>query len=640
MYLSVAFLSFFFTFLIFYKGLHKFGDHHCARASFMAASTVWGFLLIISTEILSLLGALSFGPLVTFWGIAAAGACLIYTSLRIFRPEPIAFKTAPKLSGFEVVLLSYIAFIFAATAVIALIGAPNNWDSMTYHLPRVMHWIGNRGVSHYPTNITFQLYINPGAEFALAHFIILGGGDRAANFVQWLSMAGSVMGVSLIAGRFGADRRGQLIAAALAGSVPMGILQSTSTQNDYAAAFWLVSFVYYALLLMDTPKKATALAAGISLGIAVLVKSTAYLYAFPVLLWCGYVLIKKSRARAWLPVFIILSLALMLNIGHYVRNLSLYNHPIAPEIYRDKTTIRGFVSLPLVISNAIKNAGLHMGTPSDGINKATTGAIQRVHELMRVDIRDIRTTSHRLPFDIQFTFNEDSAGNFIHFWLIIICAAVFFIRRRYRNAPGMAIYAVSLVAGFVLMCLFIKWQPWNSRYHLALFVLWTPFIATFLNSNINSKAIINAAIAVVLLSGLPWVFLNERRPLIGKDNIFATDRASQYFISRPDIKASYTGAASIIQSKGCTNIGLSLPNDDTWEYPLWILLNRPTAKARIEHVNVRNASARYSTQYPFNNFVPCAVISLRPEERAGFVLKNFEYVKEWESGPVMVLFKR
>ncbi|MBF0553681.1 MAG: glycosyltransferase family 39 protein [Nitrospirae bacterium] len=503
-----------------------------------------------------------------------------------------------------------------------------------------MHWIANRSVSHYPTNVTFQLYINPGAEFALAHFIILGGGDRPANFVQWLSMVGSVIGVSLIAGRLGADRRGQFIAAALAASIPMGILQSTSTQNDYAAAFWLVSFVYYALLLMDAPKKTTALAAGISLGIAVLVKSTSYLYAFPVLLWCGFVLIKKSRARALPPILIVLSIAMMLNIGHYARNLSLYNNPIAPEVYRDKTTIRGFVSPSLMISNAIKNTALHMGTPSDSFNKAIAGAIHRVHELMRVDIRDNRATSHRLPFDIQFTFNEDSAGNFIHFWLIIICAPVFFIRKRYKGAPDMAIYALSLVAGFILMCLYIKWQPWNSRYHLALFVLWTPFIAAILNYAANRRLLINAAIALVLLSSLPWVFLNERRPLIAKNNIFVTGRISQYFINRPEIKEPYTGAAAIIQSKGCTSIGLSLPNDDTWEYPLWILLNRPAANMRIEHINVKNESARYSTQYPFNNFVPCAVISLRPEERAGFILNNFDYVKEWESGPVMVLFKR
>ncbi|KWT84059.1 ArnT family glycosyltransferase [Candidatus Magnetominusculus xianensis] len=631
----VPLICFIFTFLIFYKGLYKNASYLCSRKSFTAASVVWGFLLVISTEVLSLLRALSYWPILTFWGIAAVAACLIYCVL-IVKSKPIVFKTPLPLSRFELILLSYIAFIFVATAVISFSSAPNNWDSMTYHLSRVMHWIQNRGVAHYPTNVTFQLYINPGAEFALVHFIILGGGDQFVNFIQWLSMAGSVIGVSLIAGRLGADRRGQIIAAALTASIPMGILQSTSTQNDYASAFWLVCFVYYALVLMNTPTKTTAIFAGIALGIAVLVKSTAYLYAFPVFLWCASLLIKKSRLKALLYVLVMLIFALVLNIGHYARNLSLYGHPIAPEVYRDKTTIRGTLPLPLLISNAVKNAALHMGTPSEGINKTIVRAFHCAHELMRVDISDIRATSHRLPFDIQFTFHEDSAGNFIHFGLIIICAAVFFIQR--ESAPDMAFYAVSLSVGFILMCLFIKWQPWNSRYHLALFVLWVPFVAAMLSCAVN-RTIINALIALVLLLSVPWVFLNNRRPLIGNTSIFATDRTSQYFISRPELKGPYTGAAEIIQSRGCTNIGLSLPNDDTWEYPLWVLLNEPKAKARIEHVNVRNASAIYAVTYPFNNFVPCAVISLRPEEREGFKLRNIDYTMEWESGPVMVLFK-
>ncbi|MBF0516178.1 MAG: glycosyltransferase family 39 protein [Nitrospirae bacterium] len=602
----------------------------------MAAAVVWGGLLIISTELLSLIAALSFWPVLLFWGIAALGACIIFVFL-ILRPKQAAFSKRPKLNRFEIVLLSYIAFVFVATATIALVSAPNNWDSMTYHLSRVMHWIENRGVAHYPTNVTFQLFINPGAEFALVHFLILGGGDRFANFVQWLSMAGSVIGVSLIAGWLGADRRGQVIAAAIAVSIPMGILQSTSTQNDYAAAFWLVCFVHYALCLKDSPSKAAALAAGISLGIAVLVKSTAYLYGFPVLIWCAGALIRKSRVKTALPWVLIMALSvLMINIGHYARNFSLYAHPIAPELYRDKTTIWGGLPLPLLISNAVKNVALHMGTPQAAINKTLVRALKIAHELTRVDISDNRVTSHRMAFDVQFSFNEDSTGNFIHFWLIVVCSAFFFIHRRWKTTPDMAVFALSLTTGFALMCMFIKWQPWNSRYHLALFVLWTPFIAVVLNS-VNNSRVINAAILIVLLSALPWVFLNDRRALIGKDNIFTTDRISQYFISRPEVRAPYTGAADLILSKGCTNIGLSLPNDDTWEYPLWVLLNRQGAKVRIEHVNVNNASARYSATYPFNNFIPCAVISLRPQEGSGLTIGNINYVKQWESGQVMVL---
>jgi len=45
---------------------------------------------------------------------------------------------------------------------------------------------------------------------------ILSGGDSFANFVQWFSMVGSVIGVTLIAAEFGADFRVQVYAALVA----------------------------------------------------------------------------------------------------------------------------------------------------------------------------------------------------------------------------------------------------------------------------------------------------------------------------------------------------------------------------------------------------------------------------------------
>ena len=152
---------------------------------------------------------------------------------------------------------------------------------MTYHMSRVVHWIQNKSVWHYPTHILRQIELNPWAEFAITHLQILSGGDYWANFVQWFFMLGSLIGVSLIAKEFGADARGQVFATVFAATIPMGILQSTSTQNDYAVSFWLVCFVYYGILIQKATKWQYVLAFGASLGLAFLTKGTAYLYAIP-----------------------------------------------------------------------------------------------------------------------------------------------------------------------------------------------------------------------------------------------------------------------------------------------------------------------------------------------------------------------
>ena len=99
------------------------------------------------------------------------------------------------------------AAIALTTAVIALVAPPNNWDSMTYHMSRVEHWRVNNSVAHYPTNIEWQLYLNPWAEFAILQFQTLGfGSDRLANLVQWFAFVGSMVGVSLLVRILGGAR--------------------------------------------------------------------------------------------------------------------------------------------------------------------------------------------------------------------------------------------------------------------------------------------------------------------------------------------------------------------------------------------------------------------------------------------------
>ncbi len=43
----------------------------------------------------------------------------------------------------------------------------------------------------------------------------------------------------------GEDLRAQAFIAAVAAAIPMGIVQSSSTQNDYVVAFWLVCGIYH-----------------------------------------------------------------------------------------------------------------------------------------------------------------------------------------------------------------------------------------------------------------------------------------------------------------------------------------------------------------------------------------------------------
>src|SRR6266567_8565429 len=130
-------------------------------------------------------------------------------------------------SSQEVAFLSGLALLFAAVALTAGAAAPNAWDSMTYHLPRITHWIQDASVSHYPTHVLRQLTLGPGAELLAAQIELLGGSDRWINFLQTFAWLGAAIAASLLAKDLGASRLGQGLAAIFAATLPMAILQAS-----------------------------------------------------------------------------------------------------------------------------------------------------------------------------------------------------------------------------------------------------------------------------------------------------------------------------------------------------------------------------------------------------------------------------
>ena len=49
------------------------------------------------------------------------------------------------------------AVVLLLVGLIALLAAPNTFDSMTYHMGRVAHWAHQGSVAPYPTHIVRQI---------------------------------------------------------------------------------------------------------------------------------------------------------------------------------------------------------------------------------------------------------------------------------------------------------------------------------------------------------------------------------------------------------------------------------------------------------------------------------------------------
>ncbi len=615
------------------------------RISFLAAAVTWTILLVATTELLSLFKAISFWPLLGAWGLYLLVASLVWARV-VGNPKNLIKGITIRLSEisrFEIFLLSGIAFIAGIIGLIAWKAPPNTWDSMTYHMARIMHWIQDGSVAYYPTSIIRQLYMNPGSEFIILHFQILSNGDRLANFVQWFSMVGSAIGVSLIARELGANRRGQIFSAVVSMTIPMGILQGSSTQNDYVVSFWLVCFAYWAFVLKREGGVWNSLATGACLGLAVLTKSTTYVYAFPFLVWMSFSILKTYRGEGVKLLAFVALFVLLINLGAYLRNYDLFGNPlgvrqeISPGIYTISDQYSNDIfSIPELSSNVVRNIAVHFGTPFDNANRILNTAVNQFHKIIGISSSDPRTTWSGMTFSIQrMSLYEGNAGDPLDILLMMIALVLVPFQPEFRRKT--ASYLLSLLVAFLLYSLVLRWHPWESRWQLPLFILWSPMIGTLI-SEFRKETTRVAIISLLLFGALPWVFFNQTRPFFGPQNIFRIDRDQQYFSSQPSIEMSYPRTVYQLTNYRCDHIGLYLSEND-WEYPFWALLRQEIGNnVLIEDVNVNNVSAVKYGSFP--EFVPCAILVVSNKSVSNLQVEHVQYNEAWSSKDVSILLPK
>src|SRR5260370_30814783 len=137
--------------------------------------------------------------------------------------------------------------------------------------------------------------LQPLDECLMLHAYVLPGGDGLINLLAFAAYAGSIVGVSAVAGAFGLNPRSQAWAALFCATLPNAILQASGAKNDFLLAFWLVCAVYFAA-------RRDALWLGLSAALALDTKGTAYLFLPPLLVYAVAVLTR--RRLVWIAAAI------------------------------------------------------------------------------------------------------------------------------------------------------------------------------------------------------------------------------------------------------------------------------------------------------------------------------------------------
>ncbi|MCW5979086.1 MAG: glycosyltransferase family 39 protein [Bryobacteraceae bacterium] len=572
------------------------------------------------TEGLSLFGWVTFNGIVVGWtALGATGAVLVWR-----RGSPRFHLPRPGLP--DVLLTAGMAAIAAIAGFIAIVSPPNSVDALMYHMPRVVYWKLAGSVAFFPTQYLNQIMQPPLAEYLVLHTYILSGGDRFANLVQFGGFLACLVAVSLIAKALGAGRRGQIIAALFCATLPNGILQASGTKNEWLLAMWLAAAVCFAF-------RSKYLWMGLAVGLALLTKGTAYIFAPAVLLG----VFAPRMKQAWRAVVAVGLCTLAINGPQYWRNIGLSGSPLGYDSAQGDGLFRWrnerFGIRPAV-SNMLRHISEQLGSRGEAWNQGAYRAVLRAHGVIGADPNDPATTWRWSEYEPpRNTNHETDANNRWH--LLLLAGCVIWLAPRMRERQAL-FYCLSIGLAFVLFCAYLKWQPFQARMFLPLFALVSPIAGLALGR--LRPAILQAALCLFLLNNArPYLFENWIRPLKGPNSILGTSRRDAYFadMTQWNNRVHFLRAVDLARESGCGEVGIDITHFQL-EYPVQALLLETNPKTRFQHLGVTNASARYRD---LATPPPCAVVCLRCAGDAGKIQDYSAIGPPAEAGDFLVFTK-
>jgi hypothetical protein len=557
---------------------------------YLRGAVTCGAFAVIITELLGAVHALARPWLLIAWILAALCALVWRKKPSFARPSLI-----------DSLLIALITSILSIVAFIALKSPPNSTDAMAYHMPRVLFWAQQHSVAFFPTPYLNQIMLQPFAEYMMLQTYILSGGDHFINLVQWFGCLTSVVAVAAIARQFGAGLREQLLAALFCATLPNGILQASGAKNDYVLTAWLACAAYF-LLRAPEGDRTDTIFAGLTLGLALGTKATAYLFAPAMILAIAIPAWRYWRnSFKWIAAIAIGALAL--NLPQYVRDWSLSGSPLGFDSAQGDGKFRWQnekFGWRATASNLLRHSAEQLGARSDRWNQGVYNVVAATHQKLGLDLNDPATTWVWTKYEPPRNANhETNAPNRWHLAILALCL----LAMPWCNAR-LLLYLCGLIAGLILFCAYLKWQPYMARMFLPLFVLACPAVS------IIRPRILQLAFVILLLdTARPYQFENWVRPLKGPNSILRTTRDSQYFndLHAWNIEAITLQQVNDAASSGCSLIGIDI-NDLQLEYPFEALLRERNPQVRFVHVNVANPSTKYEKS---DQPQPCRIVKFK-----------------------------
>ncbi len=500
------------------------------------------------------------------------------------------------------ILFSLLIIVFAIKRV------PDNLDSMTYHLSRVVHWTQNRSIEHYATNIVRQVTCPVLSELIVLHgYILLGKSDILAALPQTIAFILSGIMVLGIGKKLGLKQKESALAAVLFYTMPIAFAEAQTTQTDVISAFWALVFGYLTLVMIGEIDDAgpvpfkLAILLGLTAGLGYLTKVN---ICIPMFGFCLGILISFIKYRTKFITVVttggtIGGTALILALPEIARNMVTFGHTSDPIITSGLLVGNrnpAYLLVSFLKAFCFNMPAVWLYKSSDAVYHIVSAVAAFLH--VNIDDPSIAHVGRAYMVSSERAYSSETGTAPLIFWLFVI-GIFLYPRVRKKLDLTCRIYAVSAALTFLAFLAMLRWTPYIARYMIGSFGLLCPAVVLVFRERLGEEKRLAIFRAVLLFISAAELF---GMIVFHGAQAFSSHRPGDYFLS-DELRADYAVAAELINTMdGKPSVGLWMGEDDP-EYSLLMLLDE---RENVRHVLVENGSKRYADP----DFVPDAVIAI------------------------------
>jgi len=485
------------------------------------------------------------------------------------------------------------AFIFIGILVIGCFQIfimfklpPNEWDSMTGHLNRILYFNQNHSTSHFiGTNWNIDTYPK---SFSSVQFYPFLMGDFNEHLFKlpnlsayWMLFIGFYASIKQLKIPF----KTRLLSACLVLFTPIILIQSTSTDTDIVLASYLISSIYFLFRYANSKEPYYIYLFVFVFAIGLSHKIT-WVFSIPSLfVLLIYVRSKTKEIKLWIQlkhlcisgIFIII---ITLPTG-YIANIKYYHHPIGPKTATQHQSIERAGNMSSLLINGSRNTLRYTFDLLNFDGLQNIPSIEKCQHFINDQFRKVdRKLNLGLEKETQFTiipFSFNRQFEFVNgtpiygaIFLFLLIPSIVLLLFTKQNKFYYYLFS-AFVLHFFALAYTAAYDPWKGRYMISSLMYILPVTSILFNKIVMGKKYIYILPIYLFVIASAWATLlyHGRGAIISTHNlptIWSKSRMELLTISRPDIAKAYSRFDKIVPQDA--TVALATINDD-YEYPLW-----------------------------------------------------------------------